>query len=211
MNLCVSQYVKRKTDFLAPKHRNVLLFNGANLTVPTSTPKKKPIVLTVGKIDSSRRIILKGIDHFIEVARLLPDVHFVVVGGDETLLQKTCGPLPMNLTVHSFMEHRKLSSLYGEARIYCQLSLIESFCLTLAEAMLHGCYPIVTDVGAMSEIVGDCGTILQDKRIASIAEIICQKLQQPTLDTTACQERITRHFLLKHRQERLLSILQEIE
>ncbi|GAF92264.1 unnamed protein product, partial [marine sediment metagenome] len=55
---------------------------------------------------------------------------------------------------------KQLLSYYQKAKVYCQLSYYESFSVALAEAMSCGCIPVVTDRGALPEVVDNCGFII---------------------------------------------------
>ncbi len=64
------------------------------------------------------------------------------------------------------VNHDELQSYYKKAKIYCQFSRSESFGVSIVEAMYFGCFPIVTNVGGMPELVGKNGRIV--KRIPGI-------------------------------------------
>lgn len=205
LNLCVSEYIKRKMHFIAPKAQSILLYNGVSLALPTESFSKENTVMTIGKINSQKRILVKGIDIFVETASLLPDTRFIIVGCTEGLLQKKYHTLPSNLTVYPYIAHEKLIELYRKAKVYCQFSVIESFCLTLAEAMLYDCVPVVSNVGAITEITGGLGFIVNKKHKEEIVESIQKALKTP--DSDSYRKRIEQYFLFTTRQKTLLQII----
>ena len=56
-----------------------------------------------------------------------------------------------------YVPDEELLSWYQKAKVYVQVSAYESFGMSLAEAMLCECVPVVTERGALPEVVGDAG------------------------------------------------------
>lgn len=131
-----------------------MIYNGVDLNIFVPAGVKEKMVLTVGN-----KIKLKGIDTFIAAAWHHPDNTFVVIGIHEdsiTDLQRYCN-IPDNLILVEDVPYDDIAEYYQRAKVYCQLSYRESFGVALAEAMACGCIPVVTDRGAMPEVVGDAG------------------------------------------------------
>jgi len=59
---------------------------------------------------------------------------------------------------------------YRRAAVYVQASRHEGFGLAVAEAMLAGCVPVVMDVTAMPEVVGDAGVLIDSQDPGAVAE-----------------------------------------
>ena len=55
------------------------------------------------------------------------------------------------------VDDEELIKWYEKAKVYVQVSAHEGFGMSLAEAMLHQCVPVVTNRGALPEVVGDTG------------------------------------------------------
>ena len=70
----------------------------------------------------------------------------------------------------------ELIMLYSESKVYCQLSLHESFGCALVEAMLCDCIPVVTNRGALPEIVGKEGYIIPFGNVNRTVEAIKEAL-----------------------------------
>lgn len=205
LDLCVSRHVARKVRAIAPEARTRVVYNGIKIPAagraPVQDGDKRPQVLTVGKIDSLRRVRLKGIDRFIRIAELLPEYEFVIAGMDPAVAA-ACGPFPANLRVHGFLSPGELVPLYRQSRVYAQFSRTESFCLTLAEAMYYGCVPVVTGVGGMPEVAGECGCVLRPG--AAPAEMAGAVRRAMDEASGACaRERIEALFLLSDRGKAL--------
>ena len=58
-----------------------------------------------------------------------------------------------------------------------QASRHEGFGLAVAEAMLAGCVPVVMNVTAMPEVVGDAGVLIESQRPEDVAEGIRRALE----------------------------------
>lgn len=207
LNLCVSRYVERKVKAITRKAKTLLIYNGTNL-LPENAPlvQKENIVLTVGAVQSEQTFYLKGFDRFLTVARQLPEYSFVIVGM-ASRLQSLTSPLPKNVTIHDKIPQKELTQYYQAAKVYCQFSRIESFCMTLVEGMLYNCVPVITRTGGMPEIIGSLGYSIQENRIESVIPIIHEAMTLPP--STRYEERIKQNFTLEGRQEKLIKILQE--
>jgi glycosyltransferase involved in cell wall biosynthesis len=156
VNLPVSTHVARKVRAITRKNNSQLVFNcvkETRITKQSNTERK--YILTVALIDSERTYLIKGIDMFVETARLMPRLTFMIVGFDNLKLPWLVKSFPQNIELVSPTEHKELPYYYQISKVYCQLSRSESFGIALAEAILHGCIPLVTNEGGMPEVVGD--------------------------------------------------------
>ena len=111
----------------------------------------RPVVITVGIINSWARYYLKGIDKFIEYARQTPDAEFYVIGMSEHIGNKI-QDRPLNVHFYLPVTQQELVYFYNAADMYCQFSKYESFCLTLLEALACGCTVLFTPKTGMDEI-----------------------------------------------------------
>ncbi|HPE77236.1 MAG TPA: glycosyltransferase family 4 protein [Draconibacterium sp.] len=162
LNIAVSKYVERKVKWIAKKAKTRLIYNCVNIAENKDIqPEKENLIITVGLIDSERTFLLKGIDTFIEVARLLPEYKFMIIGLSRNLPENILKSLPENLESFDRVNHEELEKFYKKAKIYCQFSRTESFGVAVVEAMNFGCIPIVTNVGGMPELVGEKGRIVK--------------------------------------------------
>ena len=118
---------------------------------------KEREALTVGAIDHTT-LVQKGQLPFVEAARLLPDVRFTFAGKwlDDSVeqLRARAGE---NVEFTGWLSDEDLHGAYRRAAVYVQASRHEGFGLAVAEAMLAGCVPVVMNVTAMPEVVGDAG------------------------------------------------------
>jgi glycosyltransferase involved in cell wall biosynthesis len=208
VNLAVSKYVHSMAKNIIADANIITIYNGVNLNkIIPKTSKRKNKVLTVGIIDSQRRVKLKGIDVFLKIAHIIPEYEFIIVGITNTV-QKELGMIPKNLTMVEQVSQDKLFDYYNESKIYCQFSIIESFCLALAEAMAHGCTGIVTNVGALPEVVGTSGHIIKNNSIEKIRAIIIEEIKANSNNLNSIKM-IKDNFSIDNREEKILTILQE--
>lgn len=130
------------------------------------------IALTVGNVDRSN-LRRKGHEPFVRTAALMPDVDFVLAGRwkDDAIeyLRSIATP---NVTFTGWLSNEALWDYYRQAAVYVQASLHEGFGLSVAEAMLAGCIPVVTKAGALPEVAGDFGVSIAEPDPAIIAHAI---------------------------------------
>lgn len=209
--LTVSNFVDRKAGVIAPRSNRKMIYNCVTLEHPKEAfPVKTDTILTVGLINNERTFYLKGIDTFIETARLLPGFKFEIVGIDQTKLARKLGNLPTNLTLYEKVNQKELIHFYKNAKVYCQLSRSESFGVSILEAMTFGNFPIVTHEGGMPEVVGDFGTVVA-RDPQAIANLIEHRILKDGIpDAAAIEMHIEKLFTKKLRADSLLLVIDPI-
>ena len=205
-------------ESLAEKARRLAKYNGTNIEiVPTGYDTsfwkifegiKTKCVLTVAAISDGRRFRIKGIDILFEVARLLPQITFSVIGVTKEIASKFNAPL--NIEVLPKMERKLLLPYYQQAKIYCQPSRYEGMPNVLCEAMLCGCIPIATDVGATKSILDGIGIVVPSENISALASAIQSGLQLPEEAKHEVRKQIVDRFTKTHREEKLIQILRAL-
>ncbi len=203
--LTVSYHVDRKAKAIAPFTKRTMIYNCVTLESSDETSTfKTDTILTVGLINNERTFYLKGIDTFIETARLLPGFRFEIVGINQSKLARKLGNLPLNITLYNKVKPEELSAFYLKAKIYCQLSRSESFGVSVAEAMTFGAFPIVTREGGMPEVVGSVGALVE-RDPHSIAKVINEIfLKHGLIDENKIKMQIKKHFTQQLRAEAIL-------
>ncbi len=174
LNLTVSKYLDRKVKYIATKSKRHLVSNCVDFKhIPNNPDERENLVITIGIIENELTYFRKGIDTFIEVARRLPDFQFIIIGLDKTKLTHLLTDLPGNLLIFGIISHDELPGYYRRSKFYFQLSRAESFGVVIAEAMLYGCIPVVTNEGGMPELIGNTGYIV--KRNSDIISQLVRK------------------------------------
>jgi glycosyltransferase involved in cell wall biosynthesis len=206
LNLPVSEYVARKVRAIAPNSAYNTLYNCVNLQPGQPPAQERPYILTVAFVDTERTYYIKGIDLFVETARLLPQYSFLIIGFQPEKLKHLSDKFPPNLNFLPPVKHEALGPYFLKSRIYCQLSRSESFGIALAESILHGCIPLVTNEGGMPEVVGDRQYIVR-KKPEEIAHRLTALFLSDDKKTSFVIQRIRQNFSVELRKERLLGIL----
>jgi glycosyltransferase involved in cell wall biosynthesis len=135
-------------------------------------------------------LIRKGIPELLYAIRLLKDegveVHLNLAGpkGDGIdYLLKMIGQLEINNEVNylGMISRTDKINLLRTCEIYIQPSHYEGFGLATAEAMGCGACVIVCDVGAVREVVGDCGFYVSPGSPEELAKAIKQVLHDDNM------------------------------
>lgn len=203
MNLSVSKYVDRKIKAITHKRNSTLLYNCIDLTSDKlPNLKKENLIITVGVIDSVQTYLIKGIDTFIEAARIQPHYEFLIIGLNLSVIEELQIKVPDNVQVLPKVEHKELIAYYQKAKVYCQLSRSESFGVALAESIYYGCIPVITNVGGMKEVINEKGVIVERN-----ASFIADELEKIIKSNVSPESYfIHPNFTLQERQKNLLKI-----
>lgn len=165
------------------------------------------VALNVGAIDEGT-LVQKGQLPFVEAAAELPDVRFVLVGkwlDDAVDRLRECAGENVELT--GWASDEDLLAWYRRASVYVQASRHEGFGLAVAEAMLAGCVPVVLDVTAMPEVVGDAGVLVSSQEPAEVARGVRRALELGGEGGRRARRRILTEFPLHRRGEELLRVV----
>lgn len=135
---------------------------------------------------ASADVPLKGLTFLIEAyAGLLPahpDLELVVIGtlreGPTAQLLDRLG-LRDRVRFISNLTRQEVVEAYAEATICVTPSLYEGFGLPAAEAMACGAPVVVTDGGALPEVVGDAAVVVRRGDAGALATALDQLLRHP--------------------------------
>lgn len=205
--LAVSEFNKKEAlNYVDPK-KVELVYNAVDCDKFKPAGKKEDIVLMVGPI-SRGQIKIHGLHTFVNCAKALPATKFIVVG----LLEDTIEYFRMSTTTSNvefvgFLPQKNLIPYYQKAKVYCQLSYRESFGVALAEAMLCECVPVVTERGAMPEIVGDSGFYVPYEDTKATSRAIKEALKSDK--GKKARERVESSFNIERREEALVCVIEE--
>jgi glycosyltransferase involved in cell wall biosynthesis len=168
------------------------------------------MVLTVGNVDRSN-LQRKGHQSFIRAAALMPDVSFVLVGNwKDDAIAHLRSISPPNVVFTGWLSDEELLDYYRKASVYVQASLHEGFGLSVAEAMLAGCVPVVTRAGSLPEVTGDCGIFVDTPEPAAIAQAIQKALDYPEAERARIRQRILDEFPMEVRGQLLEQIIRPL-
>lgn len=165
------------------------------------------LALTVGNVDRSN-LKRKGHEAFVRTAALMPDVDFVLAGaasnGAFDYLRSIATP---NVTLTGRLSDESLNDYYRQASVYVQASLHEGFGLSVAEAMLAGCVPVVNRVGSLPEVVGDTGIYIESPDPEEISSAIEKALASPEAARASTRQRILDEFPMEKRGQLLEQLI----
>lgn len=135
-------------------------------------PNKRPVILTVARLEKE-----KGMEDLEIVARSLPQFDFLVLGSGNYHLQgSNYNPRGSNIKISS-IRYEKIHKLYQSADLFFLPSRStptweEQYGIALVEAMASGIPIITTNSGAIPEVVGPAGIIVNEKDTQSMIEAI---------------------------------------
>lgn len=194
--------------------RNVGVERTDSITVPLGfdtewySPNAGPrsTVLTVG-IVTPTNILRKGLDVFVEAARRLPELAFVLVGGRANEATERLRQIaPPNLQILDRLSEEALREQFRRARVYAQLSRYEAFGSALGEAMACGCVPVGTRVGGIATLIGEVGYLVPE----GDPEVTAAAIQQAYASGNGhnARRRILERFSLDQRRRALTEIVE---
>ena len=177
---------------------------------PGPASARVPQVLTVGGATPAT-VRTKGLHEFAALAARFPALDFLVVGRQKAQtaaeLRAIGGP---NLKLLGPQQGNDLVALMQGSAVYAQLSAYESFGMALAEAMLCGCVPLVTDRGALPEVAGPGAFVAPYGDLAAYACALERALAAGPEAGEAARRHIAAEYPLERRRQTLLAVLEEV-
>ena len=171
-------------------------------------PKEK-LALNVGAVDHTT-LVQKGQRPFVDAAARLPEVSFALVGKWlDSAVEELRAAAGDNVELTGWVSDEELHDWYRRASAYVQASRHEGFGLAVAEAMLAGCVPVVMNVTAMPEVVGDAGVLIESQSAEDVAGGVRRALELGEEGGRRARERILTHFPIRARKEGLLRVVEE--
>jgi len=174
---------------------------------PQSNVNRKKSVITIGFIPDLQRFKLKGFDLLIEVASLVPDTEFYLIGLSEnmTIYAKTISG--NNVHLIGYTPNEKLPEIFSSHKVFAQFSMSEGLPNTLCEAMLCECIPVGSNVNGIPEAIGDCGYILYEKDSLKASELIRKALNADSELGINARKRIIEKYPVSKREKTLFQLL----
>jgi glycosyltransferase involved in cell wall biosynthesis len=199
--------IERNTPI--PPSRVTVVHHGVPDPFGEPAREKERLAITVGAIDHGT-LVQKGQLPFVQAARELPDVRFVFAGKWlDDAVDELRAQAPANVEFTGWLSDDDLHDLYRRAAVYVQASRHEGFGLAVAEAMLAGCVPVVMNVTAMPEVVGDAGVLIESQRPEDVAAGIRRAFELGPDANRAARERIVTAFPIETRREGILRVVEE--
>jgi glycosyltransferase involved in cell wall biosynthesis len=172
---------------------------------PIGTMPRDIDVITVASGDRRpATIAIKGIDLLLDAARARPHLRFAIIGLDKGAIPGA----PENVVFLPPIPNASLAGQYQRAKIYAQLSLSEGFPNALCEAMLCGCLPMVSAVGAMPDITGESGAIVHERTLDAVLRALDGLIARADADgAMRARERVAGRYTEERRARELIGII----
>lgn len=181
---CVSKYIRDRflLDIIDDKNKVEVIYNGVD-RINTILPKKNKKILFVGKL-----IPEKGIEIFLDMAiklkQFYKDWTFEIVG-DFSKKNNTLSNTFKNRIIKKINSLGKCGRFYGSLdyletqKKFSKAAIVvvpsvwdEPFGLVVAEAMSNGAAIVASDVGGISEIVGQNGFLIKNINSNNLSLVI---------------------------------------
>jgi len=199
--------IERNTPI--PRAQVTVVHHGVPDPFGEAPASKERVALTVGAVDRST-LVQKGQIPFVEAARELPDVRFVLAGRWlDDAIDELRAVAPANVEFTGWLSDSDLHDAYRRSAVYVQASRHEGFGLAVAEAMLAGCVPVVMNATAMPEVVDDAGVLLDSTRPEDVAAGVRRALELGPAVSPLARERILTSFPMESRRDGILRVVNE--
>jgi glycosyltransferase involved in cell wall biosynthesis len=189
--------------------RSVMIYHG--FAVPEAPDvEKEPMVVTIGEVTWSN-LKRKGLEDFVRLGARFPEVPFKLIGkwSDDAHLHLKEIATP-NVEIMGFVDAETFDDIVGRAKVYFQGSFHEGFGCSVAEAMLLKCVPVVSDVYALPEVVGDVGYLAPVGDLEVFHTALDQAFTSGPDSGDAARNRIIATFPLELRKQSLLEAVSSI-
>jgi phosphatidylinositol alpha-1,6-mannosyltransferase len=176
-----------------------------------------PVVLFLGGL-KARKNLPRLLDAWIPVARARPEARLLIAGTGplEPALRRRARALGLDGVVFAGrVAERDKVGYYGAADVFVSPSSLEGFGLTVGEAMSCGLPVVVSDAGALPELVasGEGGFLCPPDRAEDLAARLIELLAAPGLRRrfgAFNRERVDRAFRWPRAARRVLEIYEEV-
>lgn len=192
-------YDGKNIDYLAP---------GLDCEYWKPVGEKQPIVLTVAGIRDENRLHVKGIDILLSAAQILTNLKFIVIGIDSSVVQRLS--VPDNVVIHGPMLRQELLAFYRRAKIYCQPSRLEAVGYSLREAMLCGCFPVVSDVGGLHTAAAGTGLLIPPGDVQALVAALQKALRTRDAEGAKARAHVVALYPAESRRTELVNIIERL-
>ncbi len=186
------------------------------IVVPTGTadpmaPRQEPRmpeVCTVAGVSTISRMKVKGVDRFLEAAKLMPDSIFRAIGLSGEALDWARERAPPNVRFDGPWPAAEVRAHLGAVAAYCQFSRREGLPTAAIEAAMEGAIVVGTEVPGVKTVVEATGGFLVPEwDPVAACEAIGAALSAGPEARDHAQAMAKAHFGREQRRQRLSEIL----
>ena len=189
-----------KTHVIYPGIEHIKRLKADESIISRANLKDTKYVLAVSSMNPSKNFPL-----VLDVARLMPDVEFIIAGGSNEKVFKSAGlDVPQNARLIGYVSDEELMALYRHASVFVYPSLYEGFGIPPLEAMMCCCLSIVSDIEVFHEVYGDSVEYCDFKD-----EILWTKLLKDVMVNTYYKKTNFDNFCSKYSWNKTAHILQK--
>jgi colanic acid/amylovoran biosynthesis glycosyltransferase len=223
--ICVSQAM---ADLLGPRVRDrvVVAYPGVELDPSPPTGPSPPVVISVGRMDPR-----KGFMELIDAVAILrangrDHLRLVIGGPDYPPAPGHREALQAHADAAGFADHAQIGwiddidTAYREARVVAMTSRrmrgrpAEGAPLVLMEGMSHGLPAVGPNEGGIAEVVGDAGTLVDDRTPEGYARALEPYVDLPEMSREVGErghERVRRLFTFDGTVERVRAVYEDLD
>jgi len=208
--LAVSNFVKKQTIEKIKVKEIKVVYNGIDTEKFKPTNKQKENIIVTIAMATENKYQIKGLETFAKASIDFPNLSFVIIGKSDEIIVKKLKNINPKLIFTGEITYDEVYNWLKKAKVYCQLSYIESFGMGVAEAMSCKSIPVVTNKGGLTEVVGDEGFYTPYGDEKTTIKSIKKALKVSDLKSEKIRRRIIDKFQLKKREEELIKIIEEL-
>ncbi len=179
-------------------------------------PLDRPVALLVGRI-----VAHKGVEHFVEAARYLPGVQFLVAGEGASLesMERLAVTLGVKDRVRFLgrISQENLPKVYAACDVFVlpSVSRLEAFGIVALEAMATGKPVVVADIPGVREVIedGQEGLLADPVNPQDLAEKIRRLVGDPALRQEMGRrgrEKVLAHFTTEKVADQILKVYEDV-
>lgn len=219
--LIVSKFMLNNCVKLGAKNP-VIIHNSIDLNIFSISEKPREFITTVFKLDKNVVRLKRGEEFIRSIPYVLekyPNQKFVIIGKKADYFQRLkeiCVELKIegNVNFLGSIKNEDIVEWMQKSLAYTQISDTETFGVAIAEAMSCGTHVVVSNRGAIPEVVGEYGIYVDHNDPVSVAEGIIKVLKLSPLEYNIKSNNLRSHimdnFSYEKRRDSINKIINEI-
>ena len=167
--------------------------------------EKDDFIITVAGVSSEKRLLIKGVHRVVDLARIMPDQKFVIVGIAKEL-RDDINP-PPNVHITEMLNNVEVSAWLSKAPVYVQFSIREGLPNSVFEAMLSECCVVGIKHSGLKEAINGAGYLLEQWDPEKAKSIVENAIENVDMGKRA-RKYVIDNFSMQRRIDLLLNLLE---